>query len=331
MPTKIGERIRTALLDRSISSEDVRDLVATAKAEKKFTPELKNELTALLDQHRDMFAEGTRQALADFLCGANTVRDLPDPAVLSKHATSVEWTPVAPGGSLYVDDLSFDDVVQGSIGDCYLVSALSSLAKVNPRAIEDAIHDNGDGTFNVRFFEKSASGKYRHVTKTVDSDLPIDFGIISKYGKARDHKERWVSVLEKGYAKWKGGYEVIGNGGNAGAVFEALTGKKSSYIRVRSAATDQLFQVMTKAVTSGRPVSVSTYAKGARVNYVGTGVVVNHAYSVLGTSVEGNQRYLTLRNPWGSSEPSADGNDDGIFKMKFQEFLKLFGSVNIGG
>ena len=45
-----------------------------------------------------------------------------------------------------VDGVNFDDVIQNDLGDCFLMSSLSALAAVNPRAIEDAITDNGDGT-----------------------------------------------------------------------------------------------------------------------------------------------------------------------------------------
>jgi hypothetical protein len=55
-----------------------------------------------------------------------------------------------------------------------------------------------------------------------------------------------------------------------------------------------------------------------------------HVYTVLGAVEEGGAKYVQLRNPWGSSEPGADGKNDGIFKMKLEDFTKLYQGVDIG-
>ena len=44
------------------------------------------------------------------------------------------------------------------LGDCFLLASLSAIAAVDPKAIEDAITDHGDGTYSVRFFEKQLRG-----------------------------------------------------------------------------------------------------------------------------------------------------------------------------
>ena len=330
MPTKIGERISTALLDARISQQDVSELIDTAKAEKKFTPELKAELSALISQHSDKFELSAKGALESFLATTSTTRDLADPTVLTKHSTSVAWNPVGSGGSLYVDGISYDDVIQGSIANCYMVSAYSSLAQQNPEAIKNAIKDNGDGTFDVRFFEKRG-GRYAPVTVKVDSDIPVELGTTAKYGKARDTKEAWVTVLEKAYAQWKGGYETIGNGGNAGTVFEALTGKPPNWTSTTSATPDQLHSQLTTALARHKPITAGTHGKDSGVDYTGTGVYAWHAYSLIGTSTENGEKFVQLRNPWGRSEHGTDGKDDGIFKMKMGDFMRLYKSINIGG
>ena len=38
------------------------------------------------------------------------------------------------------------------LGDCYLISALGTLADSNPAAIQNMIINNGDGTYTVRFY-----------------------------------------------------------------------------------------------------------------------------------------------------------------------------------
>ena len=331
MPSAIGQRLLTALSDRRVSSQEVSELLTAAKAEKKFTPELKAELEGLLRQNSSAFEPAARAELRRFLDATPVKRDLADPKVLDKHSTSVSWNPVAADGSLYVDGISYDDVVQGSIANCYMVSAFSSLAQANPDTIKNAITDNRDGTYSVRFFEKDAYGRYKPVTVTVDSDIATDFGISNKYAKARDGKEQWVTVLEKAYAQWKGGYEAIGNGGRAGEVFEALTGRGYTWSSTKYTPADRLYQSISTALAAHRPVTAGTYGKDSGVDYTGTGVYAWHAYTVLGASEEQGTRYIQLRNPWGNTEPGSDGKNDGIFKMKLDDFMKLYGTVYLGG
>ncbi|MEW5740981.1 MAG: C2 family cysteine protease [Myxococcota bacterium] len=330
MPSPIGQRIASALLDRSVSAQEVSELLAATKAEKKFTPELKAELQALLTQHADAFEPAARQELQAFVDATPVRRDLDDPSVLTKHATSVSWNPVSPSGALYVDGVSYDDVIQGSIANCYMVSAFSAVAQSDPDAITRAIKDNGDGTYTVRFFE-DAYGGFRPVEVTVDSDLATESSATNKYAKARDGNEQWVTILEKAYAQWKGGYEAIGNGGRAGDVMEALTGKPSNWTSTSWTPADEVYTSISEAIAAHQPVTAGTHGKDSGVDYTGTGVYAWHAYTVLGTSEENGTKYVALRNPWGRSEHGSDGKDDGLFKMKLDDFMKLYSSVYVGG
>ena len=63
------------------------------------------------------------------------------------------------------------------------------------------------------------------------------------------------------------------------------------------------------------------------MNYANTGVYGDHAYSILGYEKTGTERYVVLRNPWGESEPAGNGANDGVFKLKLEEFQKLYDNV----
>ena len=330
MPTKIGERIATALVDRKIDAPEVESLIETAKAEKKWTPALKAELAAAAAS--DQFATPADKAkLTAFVNNTPTQTDLADPTILTKHDGQLTWNPVA-SGKLFVDGVSHDDVIQGSIADCYLAGALSSIAQADPKAIENAIKDNGNGTFDVRFFENAGYGKpMKEVKITVDGDMPMVAGAsVGKYAKARDKSELWVGVMEKAYAQWKGGYEAIGNGGHASAVLTAVTGKATTSSNTSSTPANQLFKSIQTATTAHKPVTAGTHGKDSGVDYNGTGVYAWHVYSVMGAVDEGGQKFVQLRNPWGSSEHGSDGKDDGIFKMKLEDFTKLYSNVAFG-
>lgn len=334
MPSPISGSIARVLRDTKISNSEVTGLIVEAKRNP--TPEVKAELASLLQQHGDKFSNGGKRDLQYFLktLGSGTIneprpppppptpRDLADPTVLTKHTTDTTWKPVQDG-KLFVDSINFDDVVQGSIGDCYLAASLSAVAHANPDIIKNAIKDNGDNTFTVRFYENG-----REVKINVDGDMPQSAMGTARYAKSRTGNELWVGLLEKAYAQWKGGYDAIGNGGTSQAVIGALTGK---YVAFTSSTTlDAVYANVKRGAENHKPMAAPTRPTDSGTDYSGTGVYANHMYTVLGASEEGGQKYIQLRNPWGRSEHGSDGKDDGIFKMKLEDFGRLYGGVNVG-
>jgi hypothetical protein len=342
MPKKIGDSIARALRDNRVSINEMKSLITEAKAQP-LTAETKAELTTLLNQHADKFGTTATRDLRTFL-GSTTItqppappappvvttpRAIDDPTVLTKHTTDTTWKPVQ-GGKLFVDGVNFDDVVQGSIGDCYMVGAFSAVAKANPDAIKNAIKENADGTYTVRFFEKSSYGAMKPVQITIDGDLPQSSTGSARYGKSRESSELWVGVLEKAYAQWKGGYEAIGNGGYPGEVISALTGKSTSYSSNKYSDANVIFNSIKNGAANSKPMTAPTHGKESGVDYSGTGVYAWHVYTVLGATEEAGTKFVELRNPWGSTEPGSDGKNDGIFKMKLEDFSKLYQGVDIG-
>lgn len=332
MPTRIGQSLTTALrTDNRVTKEEAQQLVAEAKTERKWTPQMQKELRTFVAKNGAKLDPQAKAVLEQFISSARARADLPDPKVLTKHATNVTWQPVGADAKLHVDGITADDVTQGSIGDCYLAAAMSSVAAANPELVNKAIKDNGDGTYTVRFYEGVGDGgRPKAVKVTVDDDLPTAGGGTAKYAKARDKNELWPTVLEKAYAKWKGGYEKIGNGGSASDVFAALSGKEPDWGTVKEYQPDALFSQIKDATSEHKPVAAGTFGD-EQFSYTNTGLYGNHFYTVLGTSEENGTKYVQLRNPWGSSEPGSDGKDDGIFKLPLADFMKLYDNIEFGG
>ena len=145
-----------------------------------------------------------------------------------------------------------------------------------------------------------------------------------------DSKEVWVGLLEKAYAQWKGGYDKVGNGGYPGEVISALTGTSTTYSSNKYTDANVLFTNIQKGAANHKAMTSPTFGEDSAVKYDGTGVHAWHVYTVLGAVEEGGARFVQLRNPWGSNEPGNDGKDDGIFKMKLEDFTKLYQGVDIG-
>ena len=340
MPSRISDSITRLMRDNRISANEMKSLISEAKRQP-LTAEDKAALQGLLTTHGDKFGSTARRDLTTFL-GSTTItqppappvapptpREIADPTLLTKHTTDTTWKPVQDG-KLFVDGVSFDDVVQGSIANCYMVGAFSAVAQANPDTIKNAIKENADGTFTVRFYEKQYGGVMKPVDITVDKDLPQSSMDSLRYGKSRDAKELWVGVLEKAYAQWKGNYETIGNGGYPGEVIAALTGKSTSYSSAKYTDQNVLFNSIKNGAANKKPMTAPTHGKDSGVDYAGTGVYAWHVYTVLGAVEENGAKYVQLRNPWGSHEHGNDGKNDGIFKMKIDDFAKLYQGVDIG-
>ncbi|MFT3707494.1 MAG: C2 family cysteine protease [Archangium sp.] len=341
---KISDSIARVMRDNRISASEMQGLIREAKSQP-IDAETKTALQNLLTQHADKFGSTAKKDLQTFLGSVNVTpqplpatptpttpvapRRIDDPTVLTKHTTDTTWKPV-DGGKLFVDGVNFDDVVQGSIANCYMVGAFSAVAQANPDTIKNAIKENADGTFTVRFYEKQYGGQMKPVDVTVDNDLPQSSMGSARYGKARDSKEMWVGVLEKAYAQWKGGYETIGNGGYPGEVIASLTGKSTTWSAAKYTDANTLWTNIKNGAANHKPMTSPTHGKDSGVDYNGTGVYAWHVYTVLGASEEAGQKYVQLRNPWGSTEPGSDGKNDGIFNMKLEDFTKLYQGVDIG-
>jgi len=262
--------------------------------------------------------------------------DLPDPKLHADELKS-DGTPRFStkrySGKLFVDDPKSTDVKQGHIGDCYLPSAAASLAHARPGLFEDIIKDNHDGTYTVTFKERDyARGRGAHKDKeiTVDGDLytrtyggPL-YGASTNSTKT-DDMELWWPIFEKAYAQWKGSYNSIGNGGSSARVFGEVMGRPYVSDDIEYGDADDIWSTLKASVDGKLPVSAGTYSSDDSGRYSNTGVYSDHSYSVLGYDVRDGEKYVTMRNPWGRSEPRpGDGKNDGIFELKFEDFRKLY-------
>lgn len=233
--------------------------------------------------------------------------------------SKVKPDPTAPSRSLYNINgkadfsnkgmPSINDVKQEGYGDCYFDSSIASLAQNHPDQIKNMIHDNGNGTFTVTFPHQKDNGagnlwglfgdSYHDVKITVsDKDMPADAT------NAGAGNAKWPEVLEAAYAKLKGGYSAIGNGGNPTTAMEALTGKNANYYSPSDGA-GKIQQALKdgKLVTIATPESDGGQA-GAENGTNPHSLVGGHAYTVTGVSKgPDGKTYVTLRNPWGMDQP----------------------------
>ncbi|MGA9525906.1 MAG: C2 family cysteine protease [Myxococcaceae bacterium] len=323
----LKSRFNSALADGRISRSEVDQLISQVKDGGGVTQAENKAFQEQFGQHVDKFEADAKQRLDAFF--GNEVaglmikeqgrRDLPDPALLNSHSGhAYEWV----DGALFIEGPHRDDVIQGQIGDCYLVASLSAIASQSPEALEKAIRDNGDGTYTVRFYEGPYHSEPKQVEITIDGQLPGRSGRL--YGHGSNAQELWVGLIEKAYAQWKGDYEAIGNGGSPGDVMSAVLGRPESFTWNSGLPDDVRYGELKTALAAGQSIVAATFGEDQSALYTGTGLYASHGYSVHGVSEENGEKFVQLRNPWGQSEPSGDGVDDGSFRMSLKEFTRLY-------
>lgn len=211
-----------------------------------------------------------------------------------------------PGGP------SEDDIVQGQIGDCYLLSVLSSVAKLDPAKIRQSILDLGNGTYLVQF---SRSGSNVYVR--VDGQLPVLGDGELDYAGLGAGDSIWVAIMEKAYAVFHGPTASYGSidGGWMDEVYTALGDlPKSTY---GGSGASALISLMATEIEQGESVTYGT----TDTILDGAPLVPDHAYTVdsIVADAQGLPTGLRLRNPWGIDGAGNDGADDGYVVVSAQQ------------
>lgn len=99
--------------------------------------------------------------------------------------------------------------MQGSIGDCYFLSAISALAENDFRIknLFPNLEINPHGIYMVRILFQ---GILREVV--VDDYIPVSPQNTPLFAKPAGGREIWVMILEKAWAKIHGSYgAIVGN------------------------------------------------------------------------------------------------------------------------
>ena len=216
---------------------------------------------------------------------------------------------------------SMNDINQGYLGDCYLLSSLAEVACQNQNLVKSMITDNGNGTYGVRFF---VNGSAEYVTVN---------NALADGGNEFNHSSvLWASLEEKAYAEFQAGgndtgntgagstnsYSSIGNGGSPAYALEALTGASaitnfsaygSSWVQNVLNSSLQNTSTTTVTTTSLQSVLISDLNKGddlilaSMTNAYNAAsqqtLVADHAMSIIG--FDASTQMFEIRNPWGTA------------------------------
>jgi hypothetical protein len=275
---------------------------------------------------------------------AKEARDIEDPQASNRYSRadgSATVNKVRYTGPLFKNGASVGDVSQGSLGNCYFCAAAASVAHSHPEVIENMMQDNGDGTYTVTFQIETPenSGLYEPHEVTVDGELYLRHNQTPLYGAANadksdtDDMEMWFPILEKAYAKLKDdGYQNIESGWSHKMMMMFMGAKHNDEYLLSAHQMDNVYEQLAEAAENGWPGTAVTFAKDSpegRSHYAGSRIYASHAYSLMGVHEENGEKFVQLRNPWGSSEPGYDGKDDGIFLLPLEKVPHYFQWLNV--
>ena len=268
-------------------------------------------------------------------------KDFPrTPDTLVEKSSDVFWVPadeIFKGQKYFVyDKIEINDIVQGEIGDAYLMAPLASIAEF-PNRVEKIIISkdvNPTRTFSVRLFVAG-------VPKIVEVDclFPARSNGVPIYALPKNN-QIWPLIIEKGWAKIHKGFKAI-EGGDPREGFAALTGAPCELYMHEKISRKDMWETL---LHSDRQNFIMC-AAGAKEKL---GLAANHCYSLVKVAqLEAGkgvfERLVQLRNPWGGFEWQGDWGDssprwtpamkkrlshevgdDGTFFMKFEDFCYYF-------
>ncbi|RMC12314.1 hypothetical protein DUI87_09827 [Hirundo rustica rustica] len=212
---------------------------------------------------------------------------------------------------LVMDGVSRFDIMQGEIGDCWMLAALGSLTlrkqfleNVLPK--DQGFQDDYAGIFHFRFWQY---GEW--VDVVIDDRLPFLNGrYLSVH--PRTSNEFWPSLLEKAYAKLRGSYQNL-NGGYLSDALVDFTGGVQVQFPLKDPPPD-LEEILKAADKSRCLMGCSTSVQSRRNIELRNGIVQGHAYTITGAVKipykNGWKHIIRIWNPWGHGEWKGPWSDE---------------------
>ncbi|XP_034460975.1 calpain-9 [Hippoglossus hippoglossus] len=270
-------------------------------------------------------------------------------------SSGVKWKrpkELCPSPQFIVKGATRLDIRQGKLNDCWLLSAIASLAvhpsllvKVVP--LEQSFQNGYNGSFTFRFWQY---GQWEEVR--IDDLLPTQDNKLF-YLSSPDRNEFWSSLLEKAYAKLKGGYRALDMGLPHEAMVD-MTGGVSEVLNISSLPRNT--PAFLKNLLSKGALINCANCQGTLETRNELGIMYRHAYSL--TAVEkvktayGTVDLVRILNPWGNTEWAGPWSDvtgpewstvspeeqkrlqrvrreDGEFWMSVVDFAKQFETMEV--
>lgn len=284
----------------------------------------------------------------------------PDCTVAEPKGTA-RLSDLFPGAPLLSNGVSFDDVKQGDVGDCFFIGAVSALSAADPASIQRLIaaYDVDAGVYGVVFF-KCGGWEWVIVDDFVATRKERSGAVSLMYANCGASPELWPMILEKAYAKVHYCWDCIDGGWGRDAL-QDLTGGFGSGLDLHKTDSNLSFKKFKELVDDhltilacsvGDHVGLSEATGNAGEAGAAFGLYHNHQYSIISAAetADGAQ-FVRIRNPWGAggewtgryADNAADWTknpqhkaalnpefkDDGAFWMLWEDFRQYMTSIDV--
>ena len=257
------------------------------------------------------------------------------PAVEWRRPSEFLGTEVQP--RIFEGRIEPSDIVQGQLGDCWLLCALASVANHEQLIKELVPESECNPAMGLYVTRLCKDGEWKKVL--LDSYIPCTPKAGPIYAKA-GKGELWVSLLEKAFAKYNGSYAAIRSGWIHEALID-LTGAPFKEFCLDDGSCEKiildgsLWDRMKRYSSLNYIMAVSTPGVDHITEGGGTrrggGLVPGHAYSLLKVqeSKDGKHKLCKVRNPWGQYEWTGDWSDKSpLWTEAYKEEFGLCDSDN---
>ncbi|ETW03497.1 hypothetical protein, variant 1 [Aphanomyces invadans] len=288
---------------------------------------------------------------------AAETKDVLDENEDSDNPTTSDDPVFCEEGQLFTKSANSGDVIQGNLGDCWFLGAISVLAtrmELLTQAFWREDQYKKHGMFVCRFMKDFT---WHYVV--LDDRIPV-FGYTNNragkpfFARCSDPNELWVPLIEKAYAKLHGCYEAL-IGGYIDVALSDLTGLCSEQIILKpdhpgfgddpfapkpgEQAGDGFWKRLLQYKRNGTLMGCSIQPDPkSNKNIVaegsaGQGLYYKHAYGLVDVGeiqLDNNQmqRLVKLRNPWGMGEWTGAWSDQSDEREKYEgEIYRVFKSV----
>jgi hypothetical protein len=157
----------------------------------------------------------------------------------------------------------YTDVIQGEIGDCFFLSSSVAINAVDSEFLGGHVENKPDGTHVITLF--NWLGKHEPIKVAVDNQFPVHQGTMV-FGRGRgnpgqdgrDDFDLRPALQEKAYAKLKGSYRIINEGGIGGEGLVAQTGVDATTYEMKRLSDDDLWRQIGKFKEQRTPIITSS-------------------------------------------------------------------------
>lgn len=283
-------------------------------------------------------------------------RPVPSLSDYEWNPKELEWCEM---GEFFKEAPCFNDPVQGSVGDCYLIAALSSIAWTRPYALFNRASSDHLGSKTSPLHKISFCKDGKQTTMEITEKVPVRLNNGFQYwvyARSSTPGETWVAVIEKAYARFRSGtktdrpnMEVL-NKGVAAETCSHIIGGDGHWLNHRNKSnTESVILKKIKDNCNGKKAKNPMFALtpgndklSPDLDYSAANIIPFHFYSILGWDSSKGKTFIVLRNPWGrapatlnvlktswdydnnSNTGSIPYNQNGIFAIEMNTYYKYF-------